>query len=70
LLGKTDHIPPPYELVVRACTIHAGRYRWKIRQLETPVQTSMESFATAQEAHTDGRQVFAKLTEVWKQDGK
>jgi len=59
-----DHIPPPYELVVRACTIHAGRYRWEIRQIGTPVQSSMESFASAQEAHTDGRQVIEKLLQV------
>jgi hypothetical protein len=30
--GMTDPTPPPYELVVRACTIHAGRYRWDIRE--------------------------------------
>jgi hypothetical protein len=60
----TDPTPPPYELVVRACTIHAGRYRWEIRQVGTPVQTSMESFATAQEAHVDGRQVIEKLMQV------
>jgi hypothetical protein len=60
----TDPTPPPYELVVRACTIHAGRYRWEIRQIGTPIQTSMESFNTAQEAHADGRQVIEKLTQV------
>jgi hypothetical protein len=60
----TDQIPPPYELVIRACTIHAGRYRWEIRQTGTPVQSSMESFVSAQEAHTDGRQVIEKLMQV------
>jgi hypothetical protein len=60
----TDAIPPPYDLVVRACTIHAGRYRWEIRLIGTPVQTSMESFASAQQAHADGRQVIEKLTQV------
>jgi hypothetical protein len=56
--------PPPYELVVRGCTIHPGRYRWDIRQSGTPVQSSMESFATAQEAHKDGRQVIEKLMQI------
>jgi hypothetical protein len=64
----TDRTPPPYELVVRACTIYAGRYRWDIRQSGTPVQSSMESFASAQEAHTDGRQVIEKLMQVSRPD--
>jgi hypothetical protein len=64
LSGMTDPTPSPYELVVRACTLHAGRYRWDIRQIGMPMQSSMESFATAQEAHTDGRQVIEKLTQV------
>jgi hypothetical protein len=59
-----DPTPPPYELVVRACTIHAGRYRWDIRQSGTPVQSSMESFASPQEADTVGRQVIEKLMQV------
>jgi hypothetical protein len=58
------NIPPPYELVVRGCTIHAGRYRWDILQSGTPVQSSMESFVTAQEAHKDGRQVIEKLMQI------
>jgi hypothetical protein len=60
----TDPTPPPYELVIRACTLHAGRYRWDIRQSEMPVQSSMESFASPQEAHTDGRQVIEKLMQL------
>jgi hypothetical protein len=64
LSGMTDQAPPPYELVIRACTIHAGRYRWDIRQVGTPIQSSMESFASPQEAHTDGRQVIERLTQV------
>jgi hypothetical protein len=60
----THPTPPPYELVIRAFTIHPGRYRWEIRQIGTPVQFSMESFATAHEAHTDGRQVIEKLLQV------
>jgi hypothetical protein len=60
----TDPTPPPYELVVRARTIHAGRYRWDIRQSGRPVQSSIESFASPQEAHTDGRQVIEKLMRV------
>jgi hypothetical protein len=60
----TDPAPPPYELAVRACTLHAGRYRWDIRQSGMPVQSSMESFASPQEAHTDGCQVIEKLMQV------
>jgi hypothetical protein len=60
----SDPTPPPYELVVRACTIHAGHYRWEIRQIGTLVQTSMESFATARQAHADGWQVIGKLMEI------
>jgi len=54
IVNMTDRTPPPYELVVRACTIYAGRNRWDIRQSGTPVQSSMESFASAQEAHKAG----------------
>jgi hypothetical protein len=68
IVRMTDRTPPPYELVARACTIYAGRYRWDIRQSGAPVQSSMESFATAQEAHADGRQVIARLMQVSKLD--
>jgi hypothetical protein len=57
----TDQTPPPFDLVVRPCTIHAGRYRWDIREGGTPIQTSMDSFASEQEAHTDGIREFEKL---------
>jgi hypothetical protein len=60
----TDHAPPPYELVVRPCTIQAGRYRWDIRRGGVPVQSSMESFASEQEAHADGRREVERLTIV------
>src|ERR1700730_3170805 len=43
--------PQPYDLVTRPCTIHAGRFRWDNGR---PIQSSMESFASEQEAHTDG----------------
>jgi hypothetical protein len=56
--------PPPYELVVRGCAIHAGRYRWDIRQSDTPIQSSIESFASAREAHADGQQVLEKLMQL------
>jgi hypothetical protein len=38
--------PQPYDLVTRPCTIHAGRFRWDIRENGRPVQSSMEAFAT------------------------
>ncbi|MGA7997663.1 MAG: hypothetical protein WCA28_22545 [Bradyrhizobium sp.] len=53
--------PQPYDLVTRPCTIHAGRFRWDIRQNGRPVQSSMESFASEQEAHMDGRLELEKL---------
>ena len=53
--------PQPYDLVTRPCTIHAGRFRWDIRENGTPVRSSMESFATEQEAHADGRHELEKL---------
>jgi hypothetical protein len=56
----TDPTPPPYELAVRAWPIHAGRYRWDVRVSGTPIQFSIESFASPREAHTDGRQVIEK----------
>jgi len=56
----TDQVPP-YELVVRLCTIHSGRFRWDIRQSGTPVQSSADSFQSEQEAHQDGRREMEKL---------
>src|SRR5882672_4062163 len=53
--------PQPYDLGTRACTIHAGRVRWDIRENGRPVQSSMESFATDQEAHADGRHELEKI---------
>jgi hypothetical protein len=56
--------PQPYDLVIRPCTIHAGRFRWDIRENGRPAQSSMESFATEQEAHADGRHELEKLIQV------
>ena len=56
--------PQPYDLVTRPCTIHAGRFRWDIRQNGRPVQSSVESFATEQEAHADGRHELEKLMQL------
>jgi hypothetical protein len=55
IVGMTDQAPPPYEF---------SRYRWNIRQIGTPIQSSMESFASRQEAHPDGRRVIERLTQV------
>ena len=60
----TDQAPPPYDLVVRPCTMHAGRYRWDIRQSGRPIQSSMDSFATEQEAHADGSETVKNLLQV------
>jgi hypothetical protein len=56
--------PQPYDLVTRPCTIHAGRFRWDLRENGRPIQSSLESFATKQEAHSDGRHELEKLIEV------
>ena len=56
--------PQPYDLVTRPCTIYAGRFRWDIRENGRPVQSSIESFATEQEAHADGRHELEKLIQV------
>jgi len=56
--------PQPYDLVTRPCTIHAGRFRWDIRENGIPIQSSMESFATEQEAHADGRHELEKVIQV------
>ena len=53
--------PQPYDLVTRPCTIHEGRFRWDIRENGRPIQSSMESFATEQEAQADGRHELEKL---------
>jgi hypothetical protein len=62
IAGMTDHAPPPYDLIIRHCTIHAERYRWDIRRGGMPVQSSMDSFASEQEAHADGRREVERLT--------
>jgi hypothetical protein len=61
---RSAQSPQPYDLVTRPCTIHAGRFRWDIRENGRPIQSSMESFATEQEAHADGRHELEKLIQV------
>jgi hypothetical protein len=58
---RSAQSPQPYDLVTRPCTIDAGRFRWDIRENGTPIQSSIESFATEQEAHADGRHELEKL---------
>jgi hypothetical protein len=44
---------PRYVARVRPCTIHAGRFRWDIRNVndgDQPVQPSDESYATVEKA--------------------
>ena len=63
-LSGMAQLPQPYDLVTRPCTIHAGRFRWDIRENGRPIQSSLESFATEQEAHSDGRHELEKLIQV------
>ncbi len=58
--------PQPYYLVTRPCTIQAGRFRWDIRENGRPIQSSVESFATEQEAHADGRHELEKIIQAWR----
>jgi hypothetical protein len=53
--------PQPYDLVTRPCPIHADRFRWDIRENGRPIQSCIESFATEQEAHADGRHELEKF---------
>jgi hypothetical protein len=64
LLPGIAQSPQPYDLVTRPCTIQAGRFRWDIRENGRPIQSSIESFATEQEAHADGRHELEKLIQV------
>jgi hypothetical protein len=66
LVGMTDQAPPPYDLVVRPCTIHAGRFRWDIQEGGRPVQSSLDSFASENEARMDGIQQVEKIKELIK----
>jgi hypothetical protein len=54
---------PPYEVKTRRCTIHAGRYRWDIRERGKTVQSSSESFETRDEAAAAGQAELANLVE-------
>ena len=59
--GPMAQSPQPYDLVTRPCTSDAGRFRWDIRENGKPIQSSMESLATEQEAHADGRHELENL---------
>ena len=61
---RSAQSPQPYNVVTRPCTIHAGRFRSDIRENGRPIKPSMESFATEQEAHADGRRELEKLIQV------
>jgi hypothetical protein len=51
-----------YELKVRRCTIHAGRYRWDILENGRPLQSSTDSFPTRKEAQKAGLIEMRRLT--------
>jgi hypothetical protein len=61
---RSAQSPQPHDVVTRPCTIHAGRFRSDIRENGRPIKPSMESFATEQEAHADGRRKLEKLLQV------
>jgi hypothetical protein len=59
-----DKLPPPYSVKVRPCTIHAGRFRWDIHEHGRPLQSSLDSFATEQEAAASGLDEIGRLIVV------
>jgi hypothetical protein len=59
-----DQAPPHYDLTIRPFMIQAGRYRWDIRLGGTPVESSIKSFSSEQEAHMDGRREAERLTQI------
>ena len=61
---RSAQSPQPYDFVTRPCTIHAGRFRWDIRENGKPIRSSVVSFATEQEAHADGRHELEKIIQV------
>jgi hypothetical protein len=61
IAGMATTFPPAYELTIRPCTIHVGRYRWVITGNGKPIETSTDSFETSELAHMDGRIAFEKL---------
>jgi hypothetical protein len=63
-VGMSMPMPPPYEVSTRPCTIHAGRFRWEIRQSGAPIETSADSFATKQEAREHGLRALERLTQT------
>ena len=60
---------PPYEVKIRRCTIHVGRYRWDIREHGKTVQSSSESFETRKEAVAAGRAELANLVRTGRIGG-
>jgi len=60
----TDPSPAPYEVKTRRCTIHAGRYRWDILDHGKKIQSSMDSFATREEADAAGHAELEKLVKT------
>ena len=64
IVEMADQSPPPYDLIIRPCMIQAGRYRWDIRRDGTPVQSSIQSFSSEQEARMDGRRELERLIQI------
>jgi len=55
LQDMADPLPPvAYEVKTRRCTIHAGRYRWDIWVHGMRAQSSIDSFASREEATAAG----------------
>jgi hypothetical protein len=69
----SSKLPTPYSVRVRPCTIHAGRFRWDIHEHgyehDRPMQSSLDSFATDQEAEVDGLAEMEKLTSARRSGG-
>ena len=60
-------LPPLYVVRVRPCIIHAGRFRWDIRDVndgDRPVRSSEDSYATIDEARTAAQVALQELASI------
>jgi len=60
-------LPPLYVVRVRTCLIHAGRFRWDIRDVnddDRPVRSAEDSYATIEEARAAAQAALHELASI------
>jgi hypothetical protein len=60
-------LPPLYVVRVRPCIIHAGRFRWDIRNVndgDRPVRSSEDSYPTVGEAKAAAQGALQELASI------